>query len=194
MEHVGSRKGELKLMEPRGETVTHMEFEIPARGLIGLRSRLLTATQGEAIIHHAFERFAPAVGEVPGRQQGVLIASEAGKITAHAIESLSDRGIMFLKPQDPCYAGQIVGEHNRENDLTVNAVRAKQLTNFRESTKEAFVRLKSSREMSLEQCLEYVEEDELVEITPKSVRLRKRMLNESDRKKAARQAKALASA
>jgi GTP-binding protein len=192
MEHVGSRKGELKTMEPRGDTITHMEFEIPARGLIGLRSRLLTATQGEAIINHAFERFAPAVGEVPGRAQGVLIASEPGKATAYAIESLADRGIMFSKPQDPVYAGQIIGEHNRDNDLTVNVVRAKQMTNFREATKEAFVRLKASREMNLEQCLEYVEEDELVEITPSSVRLRKRMLNESDRKRAARQAKAMA--
>ena len=194
MELVGARRGEMQSMEPRGETMTHLEFEIPARGLIGLRSRILTATQGEAIMHHAFERFAPMTGEVIGRQQGVLIATEGGAATSFAIEGLADRGIMFVKPQDKVYAGQIVGEHNRETDLTVNVVRMKALTNMREANKEAFVRLKSAREMSMEQCLEYIEDDELVEITPKSIRMRKRLLSESDRKKASRSAKDKAAA
>ena len=189
MELTGARRGELKTMEPRGAVTTHMEFEIPSRGLIGLRSRLLTATQGEAIMHHAFERYAPIAGEAPRRQQGVLIALETGTATAYAIDGLADRGVLFIRPQDKVYAGQVIGEHNRENDLTVNVTRAKQMTNFREATKEAFVRLKASRELSLEQCLEYIEEDELVEVTPTSVRMRKRLLVESDRKRAARASK-----
>jgi GTP-binding protein len=186
MELVGARRGELKHMEGRGETVTHMVFEIPARGLIGLRGRLLTASQGEAIMHHAFERFAPMTGEVGARPVGVMLATEGGAATAFAMEALSDRGIMFVKPQDKVYMGQVVGEHNRENDLTVNIVKAKPLSNMREANKEQFVRLKAARQLSLEQCLEYIEDDELVEITPTSVRMRKRLLNESDRKRAER--------
>jgi GTP-binding protein len=189
MELVGARKGEMKHMEPRGE-MTHVVFEIPARGLIGLRSRLLNATGGEAIVHHAFERFDRVDGDIGGRAQGVLISLENGDATAYSIESLADRGVMFVKPQDKVYMGQIIGEHNRENDLTVNITRAKQMTNFRESNKEAFVRLKAAREMSLEQMLEYIDDDELVEITPTSCRMRKRLLRESDRKREDRRAKA----
>jgi GTP-binding protein len=173
-------------MEPRGESGNYLEFEIPSRGLIGLRSRLLTATQGQAIMHHAFERYAPVTGELPGRGQGVLISLETAPVTAYSLEALSDRGVMFAVPQERVYAGQVVGEHNRENDLTVNITRAKHLTNFREATKEAFVKLKAPRKMGLEACLEYIEDDELVEITPTSVRMRKRLLSESDRKKADR--------
>jgi GTP-binding protein len=194
MELVGARGGILETMEPRGDTLTHMEFEIASRGLIGLRSRLLTATQGEAIMHHAFERYSPVLGELPGRGQGVLISLDGGTATAFSIEALSERGVMFIEPQDKVYAGMIIGEHNRDNDLVVNITRAKQLTNFREATKEAFVRLKTPRKMTLEQCLEYIEEDELVEITPTSVRVRKRLLDENARKKADRAAKDRASA
>ncbi|HVZ94856.1 MAG TPA: translational GTPase TypA [Phycisphaerales bacterium] len=186
MELVGQRGGIVETMEPRGDTRTYIEFEIASRGLIGLRSRVMTATAGEGIMHHAFERYAPVVGELPGRGQGVLLSLETGSVTAYALEALSDRGVMFVVPQDKVYMGQIVGEHNRENDLTVNITRLKQLTNFREATKEAFVRLKAARKLSLEACLEYIEEDELVEITPTSVRMRKRLLNESERKKADR--------
>jgi len=189
MELAGQRSGILETMEPRGDTLTHLEFEIPARGLIGFRSRLMTNTQGEAIMHHAFERFAPVQGELPGRGQGVMISLETASATAHAIEALADRGVMFVEPQDKVYSGQVIGEHNRENDLVVNVTRLKQLTNFREATKEAFVRLKPARKMSLEACLEYIEDDELVEITPTSVRIRKRILDESQRKKAERQAR-----
>lgn len=194
MELVGTRGGILETMEPRGESLTHMEFEIASRGLIGLRSRLLTATQGEAIMHHAFERYAPVQGELPGRGQGVLISLDAGAATAHSIEAMAERGVMFIEPQDKVYAGMIIGEHNRDNDLVVNITRAKQLTNFREATKEAFVRLKTPRKMTLEQCLEYIEDDELVEITPTSVRVRKRLLDESQRKKAERAARDKAAA
>jgi GTP-binding protein len=185
MELVGLRKGELKTMDPRGD-MTHMVFDIPARGLIGLRSRLLTASQGEAIVHHAFDRFVPMAGEIGGRAQGVMIALEGGTVTAYAMEGLADRGVLFVRPQDPVYEGQVIGEHNRENDLTVNITRAKQMTNFREATKEAFTKLKAPRIMDLEQCLEYIEDDELVEVTPTSVRIRKRLLKENDRKRETR--------
>ena len=188
IELVGQRRGELKHMETRGE-YTHLEFEAPARGLIGLRSRLLTATQGQAIMHHTFERYAPSFGALPGRQAGVLIATEGGPATAYAIEGLADRGVMFITPGEKVYAGMIVGEHNRENDLVVNITRAKALTNMRVAFKEQTVTLKTARVLSLEQALEYIEDDELVEITPKSVRMRKRLLNESDRKRAERSAR-----
>jgi len=188
MEAVGGRRGEAVQVETRG-AMTHMVFEIPARGMIGLRSRLLTATQGEAVVHSAFERYVPWMGPVPKRQAGVLISLETGQVTAYSLDAMSDRGVMFVEAGETVYAGQIVGEHNRENDLTVNVTRQKQMTNFREATKEAFTRLKGKRDMPLERCLEYIEEDELVEVTPESVRMRKRMLSETERKKAARSAK-----
>jgi len=191
MELVGSRKAEMKKMEPRGRHVTHLVFEIPSRALIGLRSRILTATQGEAIMTHVFDRYEPVPpgGLAPHRQQGVLIATEPGQVTSHAVESAHDRGILFVKPGDRVYAGQIVGEHNRDNDLPVNICRMKQLTNIRSSTKEATVVLKAARSLALEEALEYIEDDELMELTPQSIRLRKKILNESQRKRASRQAK-----
>ena len=189
MELVGGRKGEVKSMEPRGDSGTHLEFEIPARGLIGLRSRILTATQGEAIMHHTFERFAPVDGAPPARSQGVLISIESGAVTTHACELLADRGVLFVKPGDKVYAGQIVGEHNRDNDLVVNITRLKQLTNMRAASKEATVVLKAPRQMGLEAALEYIEDDEIVEIVPGGVRIRKRILDESMRKRAERQSR-----
>jgi len=189
MELVGGRRGELKRMEPRGSDVTHLVFEITSRALIGLRSRLLTATQGEAIIHHRFDRFVPISGERPRRPNGVMIATEGGQVTAYAVEGLGDRGLLFVEPGEKVYAGQVVGEHNRDTDLPVNVVRAKQLNNIRSANKEAFVTLKAARRMSLEQCLEYVEEDEYVELTPTSVRLRKKILDEGARRRAERSGK-----
>jgi GTP-binding protein len=189
MELLGSRKAELKKMESRGADVTHMVFEIPSRALIGMRGRVLTATQGQAIMHHSFLKFQPVAGEIPHRQAGVLISLEAGAVTTHALELLADRGVMFVTPQEKVYGGQIVGEHNRDNDLTVNATRLKHLTNMRVSSKEATVVLKAARKMSLEASLEYIEDDELVELTPESIRLRKKILEESMRKRADRQAK-----
>jgi GTP-binding protein len=189
MEIVGSRRGELKKMEPRGDSMTHLSFEITSRALIGVRSRILTATQGGAVMHHRFLRYEPARDEQIGRAQGVMTATEGGQVTAYAVESLADRGILFVEPGDKVYAGQIVGEHSRDNDIPVNICRLKHLTNIRSSTKEATVVLKSSRKMSLEEALEYVEEDELVEITPLSIRLRKRILDEGARRRAERQAR-----
>ncbi len=189
MELLGSRKAELKKMESRGADVTHMVFAVPSRALIGMRGRVLTATQGQAIMHHSFLKFQPVAGEIPHRQAGVLISLETGAVTTHALELLADRGVMFVTPQEKIYGGQIVGEHNRDNDLTVNATRLKHLTNMRVSSKEATVVLKAARKMSLEASLEYIEDDELVELTPKSIRLRKKILEESMRKRADRQAK-----
>ena len=187
MEIVGSRRGELQHMDQRTETLTHLKFEIPSRGIIGLRSKVLTATQGEGIIHHSFLKYSPMVGETVHRQQGVLIATEGGDVTGYAIEGLADRGFLFVVPQDKVYAGQIVGEHNRDNDLPVNITRAKQLTNFRVAAKEQTVVLKAARKLVLEAAMEYIEDDELVEITPKNIRLRKRILDEGARKRAERQ-------
>ncbi len=189
MELVGGRRAELQHMEPRGTDFTHMVFDITARGLIGLRSRVLTATQGNAIMHHNFSRYEPTIGDLPRRGNGVIIATEAGRVTAYALEQLSDRGIMFVKPGDEVYGGQIVGEHNRETDIIANVVRMKHLTNIRSATKEAFVGLKAPRTLSLEAALEYIESDELVEVTPASIRLRKRVLEESQRRRTERAAR-----
>ena len=189
MELVGGRRGEMKKMEPRGTSATHLVFEISSRALIGLRGRIMTASQGEAIMHHRFSHYAPVSGERPGRTNGVLISLEQASVTAHAVELLADRGFLFVKPGDKVYAGQIVGEHNRDNDLVVNITREKALTNMRAASKEATVVLKPPRQMSLEACLEYIEDDELVEITPSSVRLRKRILSESQRRRVERQSR-----
>ncbi len=194
MELVGGRKGEVKKMEPRGDKFTHMLFEIPSRSLIGMRSRIMTATQGQAIMHHSFLRFDPVAGEIPHRLAGVLISLETGAVTTYALEALADRGAMFVTPGDKVYSGQLVGEHNRENDLTVNATRMKHLTNMRVAFKEQTVVLKAARKMSLEAALEYIEDDELVEVTPENIRLRKKILDESMRKRAARSERDKASA
>jgi GTP-binding protein len=189
MELVGARRGELKNMDTRSDALTHLSFEIPAKGMIGLRSKVLTATQGEGIMHSSFLRFAPATGETPHRLQGVLIATEAGEVTTYACELAAERGVLFVTPGEKVYVGMIIGEHNRDNDLPFHITRLKQLTNFRVASKEATVVLKGSRKLSLEAALEYIEDDELVEITPKNVRLRKRILDESMRKRAERQSK-----
>ena len=189
MELVGARKGEMKLMEPRGASTTHLVFDITSRALIGLRGRLMTATAGEAIVAHRFDRFEPVSGERPHRQNGVLIALETGQVTAYAVEGLHDRGFLFVAPGDKVYSGQVVGEHNRDNDLTVNITRPKPLTNIRAASKDATVSLKTARRMGLEESMEYIENDELVELTPGSIRLRKKMLDENARKRAMRSAK-----
>ena len=187
MELIGARKGELKKMETRGTTSSHMVFEITSRSLIGLRSRLLTATQGEAIMHHRFERYVPATDDRLHRAQGVMVATETGQVTAHAVENVHDRGFLFVAPGERVYAGQVVGEHNRDNDIVVNITREKQLSNVRMSNKEATVSLKAPRRITLELGLEYIDDGELVEITPAAIRLRKQILNESTRKRLDRQ-------
>ncbi|MDX2132870.1 MAG: translational GTPase TypA [Planctomycetota bacterium] len=186
MELVGGRKGELKKMDTRGEGVAHMRFEIPSRSLIGLRSRMMTATQGQAIMHHSFLRFDPVSGEIPHRKAGVLASIETGAVTTHACELLADRGVLFVEPGEKVYTGQIVGEHNRDNDLTVNITRLKHLDNMRAASKDKTVVLKAPRKITLEYAMEYIEDDELVEITPTSVRLRKKLLSEAERRKVER--------
>ncbi|HLW64422.1 MAG TPA: translational GTPase TypA [Gemmataceae bacterium] len=182
MELVGGRRGECVKMEAHGET-TNVEFTIPARGLIGLRTRLLNATQGQAIMHHNFYDYQPYRGAIPARVNGVMVSTETGKATGHAIENLQERGSLFVGPMEEVYEGQIVGENCRDNDLPVNVCREKKLTNVRSATAEAKVTLKPPRQMTLELALEYIEDDELVEITPKAIRLRKGLLKEGDRRK-----------
>jgi len=187
MQLVGERRAEMVHMST-GAVRTQLEFTIPARGLIGLSGRVLTATAGEAIVHHRFKSYEPLRGEIAGRANGVMIATESGLVTAYALDQLSDRGVMFVAPREEVYQGQIVGEHCRENDISVNVVRRKNLTNVRSSTKDVTVTLKVPRPITLEGALEYVEFDELVEVTPGRIRLRKTHLNENDRKRAARRA------
>jgi GTP-binding protein len=186
MQLVLARRGECVKMDAR-DSGTHLEFTIPARGLIGLRTRLLNATAGRAIMHHNFHDYQPYKGDIPARINGVMVATEAGKATAHAIENLQERGVLFVAPMDSVYEGQIVGEHCRDNDLPVNISREKKLTNMRSSTAEIKTVIKPPRQMALEIALEYIEDDELVEVTPTSTRLRKVLLKENDRKKHERQ-------
>jgi GTP-binding protein len=186
MELVGTRRAECLKMDSRGDT-THVEFTIPARGLIGLRTRMLNATSGEAIMHHNFYDYQPIRGNIPGRVNGVMISTETGRSTAYALENLQERGTLFIGAGEAVYEGQVVGEHCRDNDLPVNVCREKKLTNVRASTAEKTILLKPPRQMPLELALEYIEEDELVEITPAAIRLRKMFLKEQDRRKLARQ-------
>ena len=188
LELLGARGGEIQSLDQRGDRM-HVECEIPARGLIGLRSRMLTATAGQAVMYHSFHRYAPLRAIDQGRANGVMVATETGQAKTYALLKLSERGVMFVKPQDPIYAGQIIGENSRDKDMGVNVVKDKAFSNVRESTKEATVVLKVPRSLSLEAALEYIESDELVEITPRAIRLRKKMLSESDRKRAGRRAK-----
>jgi len=185
MQLVGDRRAEMVHMGSLGAR-TRLEFTIPARGLIGLRSRALTATAGEVVMHHRFDSYGPDRGEIPKRPNGVMVATQSGRVTAYALDQLADRGVMFTRPGDEVYEGQIVGEHCRDKDIPVNVVRRKNLTNVRSSTKDATVTLKAPRCFSLESALEYIEIDELVEVTPRSFRLRKAHLTENDRKRAAR--------
>jgi GTP-binding protein len=187
MELVGNRRAECVKMDGRGE-MTHMEFLIPARGLIGLGTRLMTATSGQAIVHHNFYDYQPIKGAIPSRINGVMVSTEKGRATAYALENLQDRGVLFVGASDEVYEGQIVGEHCRDNDLPVNVCREKKLTNVRSATAEKSILLKPPRQLTLELALEYIEDDEFVEVTPKAVRLRKMYLKEGERKRLARQA------
>jgi GTP-binding protein len=185
---VGDRRGEVIKMGQRAGTsgFVHLEFSIPARAMIGLRSRLLTATAGNAIIHHNLLAYEPVRGGVKQRQNGVLIASEPGQATAYALDALYDRGIFFVQPGDQVYEGQVVGENCKAGDLVVNVVKGKKLTNMRASGKDDASQVRPARQMSLEGCLEYIDDDELVEITPDAIRLRKIMLSEADRRRESR--------
>jgi len=185
MQLLGDRRAEMIHMDTRGNR-SMLEFMVPSRGLIGLRSRLLTATAGEAIMHHRFEKYDRYRGAIPHRTNGAMIATDTGTVTGYALDQLADRGMMFVRPGDPVYEGQVVGEHCKNVDIPVNIVRAKKLTNMRAASKDATVVLKAPRQFSLEGALEYVEADELVELTPQSIRLRKRYLKEADRKRSLR--------
>jgi GTP-binding protein len=191
MELLGVRGGEVQSLDQRGDRM-HIECEIPARGLIGLRSHMLTATGGQAVMYHCFQKYAPRRTTSYRRQNGVMVATADGHATTYSMLNLSQRGILLVETQDVIYAGQIVGENSRDADLGVNIVKGKAFSNVREANKEATQVLKASRETTLESGLEYIQDDELVEITPDAIRLRKRILDESKRKQIARQQKTAA--
>ena len=184
IEAVTQRKGELTVMIPKGD-MTHLEFLIPSRGLIGLTTALMNLTAGEAIIAHRFERFDPWKGPVPGRNKGVMVAMEAGNSIAYALDKLQDRGKFFIPPGTPIYEGQVVGEHTRDSDLVVNLTKSKKLTNMRSSGADDKAKLAPPTLFSLEEFMEYIEDDEYVEITPSNIRIRKIHLKESDRRRVA---------
>ena len=185
IEIFGSRSGEMKDMVLR-EDRTHLEFRIPTRGVMGLRTRILNATRGEGILFHHFNEYGPYKGDLGGRQNGSMIANATEKSAAFALDTLQTRGKMFISPNIMCYEGMIVGEAAKEGDLVVNVAKAKQLTNMRTTSSDKGIVLHPPILFTLEEALEYIEDDELVEITPKSIRLRKRLLNANDRKKAGR--------
>ncbi|CAN5438153.1 translational GTPase TypA [soil metagenome] len=176
------RKGELLIMEPKGD-LQHLEFEIPSRGLIGLRSNVLTATFGEAVMSHRFKEYQEFKGPIPERINGSLISMTSGQATAYSIDKLQDRGSFFVEPGDEIYAGQVIGEHNRQNDIVVNVQTAKQLTNMRASGSDTNVRIAPKISFSLEESMEYIQKEEYLEVTPKSMRIRKIYLDENERKR-----------
>jgi GTP-binding protein len=190
IEKLGPRRGAMAELKPFGQGKTRLGFEVPARGLFGFRSDFLTDTRGEGIMHHRFLRYGPWAGPLAGRKRGVLVADREGLAVAYAIFNLQERAQMFVKPGDPVYGGMIVGENARTGDMDVNITKEKKLTNIRTTAADEALRLEPPREMTLELALEYIEEDELIEVTPDAIRLRKRALDASDRKKALRAAKA----
>jgi GTP-binding protein len=182
IELVTQRRGELLIMEPKGD-LQHLEFDIPARGIIGLRNQVLTATYGEAIMTHRFKEYQPYKGSIPERINGSLISMETGPGTAYSIDKLQDRGVFFVDPGEEVYAGQVIGEHNRQNDIEVNIQKGKKLTNMRASGSDDNVKLTPKIQFSLEECMEYIQKDEYLEITPKTIRMRKIYLDPSERKR-----------
>ncbi|GAB2555917.1 translational GTPase TypA [Gracilibacillus alcaliphilus] len=187
MEALGSRKGEMIDMVNHGTGQVRMEFKVPSRGLIGYATEFMTQTRGYGIINHTFEEYAPLFkGQVGGRREGVLVSLENGKASTYGIMNLEDRGIIFVDPGTEVYAGMIVGEHNRENDLTVNITKEKHLTNVRSATKDQTATIRKTRKLSLEEAIQYLNDDEYCEVTPESIRLRKKILNKNEREKAAK--------
>jgi GTP-binding protein len=182
VEMVAVRKGEMLNMVPKGDRMI-LTFKIPSRGLMGLRNNLLTATAGEAIMNHRFDAYEPFKGEIPGRQNGSLISGEKGEAIPHSIDRLQDRGSFFVNPGEDIYMGQVIGENNRAGDLVINITKTKKLSNMRSSGADDKVRIAPARKFSLEEALEYIMADELVEVTPQSIRLRKTYLDEIDRKR-----------
>jgi GTP-binding protein len=191
IELVTQRKGELLIMEPKGD-LQHLEFIIPARGLIGLRSNVLTATQGEAIMTHRFKTYEAFRGGIPERTSGSLISMEQGPGTAYSIDKLQDRGVFFVDPGEEVYTGQVIGENTRGNDMVVNIQKGKKLTNMRASGSDENVKIAPKRQFSLEEALEYIQKDEYVEVTPKNIRMRKIYLDENERKRMEKREESLA--
>jgi len=185
---VTQRKGEMHVMETKGE-MQHLEFEIPSRGLIGLRSQMLTNTAGEAVMAHRFNEYKPWKGPIPGRSNGVLISKNQMATTAYSIDKLQDRGSFFVDPGEEVYVGQIIAEHIKPGDLIVNATEGKKLTNMRASGSDDSVRIIPKIQMTLEECMEYIQQDECIEVTPKKIRLRKVILDEEERKRVSRSMK-----
>ncbi|MCI7046560.1 translational GTPase TypA [Helicobacter sp.] len=183
IEKLGRRKAELKAMNPMGEGYTRLEFEIPARGLIGYRSEFLTDTKGEGVMNNSFLEFRPFSGNVETRNNGALISMENGEATPFSLGNIQERGILFIPPQTKVYVGMIIGEHSRENDLDVNPVKAKHLTNMRASGSDDAIKLTPPRDLNLERALEWIEEDEILEVTPKNIRIRKKVLDPTQRKR-----------
>ena len=190
MEELGRRGGELTDMVPDGKGRVRLDYSIPSRGLIGFHMEFMTLTRGTGIKSHVFEKYAPVKGELPSRRNGVLISSEQGDAVAFALFNLEDRGRMFVSPGERVYVGMVIGIHSRDNDLIVNPVKGKKLTNVRAAMKDENVLLTPPIQLTLESAVEFIEDDELVEVTPKSIRLRKRFLSEHERKRAARDEKA----
>ncbi len=186
MEELGRRRGDLQDMQPDGHGRVRMEYRIPARGLIGFQSEFMTLTRGTGIMAHVFDDYAPVKADMPGRRNGVLISAENGEAVAYALWKLEDRGRMFVTPGDKLYEGMVIGIHSRDNDLVVNPIKGKQLTNVRASGTDEAVRLTPPIRLTLESAVEFIDDDELVEITPLSVRIRKRYLTENERKRASR--------
>ncbi|PZT49058.1 GTP-binding protein TypA [Helicobacter valdiviensis] len=183
IEKLGRRKAELKAMNPMGEGYTRLEFEIPARGLIGYRSEFLTDTKGEGVMNNSFLEFRPFSGSVETRSNGALISMENGEATPFSLGNIQERGVLFIPPQTKVYVGMIIGEHSRENDLDVNPVKAKHLTNMRASGSDDAIKLTPPRDLNLERALEWIEEDEILEVTPKNIRIRKKVLDPTQRKR-----------
>jgi GTP-binding protein len=179
---VTRRKGEMHVMETKGD-MQHLEFDIPSRGLLGLRTNMLTNTAGEAVMNHRFSEYKPWKGAIPGRNNGVLVAKEAGSTTAYSIDKLQDRGFFFVDPGEEVYRGMIIGENNKPGDLVVNPNEGKKLTNMRASGSDGTVTLPPKRLMTLEECMEYIQQDECIEVTPNNIRMRKVILDEEERKK-----------
>ena len=183
IEKLGRKKAEMKVMNPTGDGQTRIEFEIPARGLIGFRSQFLTDTKGEGVMNHSFLEFRPLTGNVEKRQNGALVSMEDGVALGYSLWNLQDRGVLFIAPQAKVYVGMIIGEHSRPNDLEVNPIKGKNLTNVRASGSDDAIKLVPPRTLNLERALEWIEEDELVEVTPISIRVRKRYLDPNIRKR-----------
>lgn len=183
IEKLGRRKAELKAMNPMGEGYTRLEFEIPARGLIGYRSEFLTDTKGEGVMNNSFLEFRPFSGSVETRGNGALISMENGEATPFSLGNIQERGALFIPPQTKVYVGMVIGEHSRENDLDVNPVKAKHLTNMRASGSDEAIKLVPPRDLNLERALEWIEEDEILEVTPKNIRIRKKVLDPTQRKR-----------